>query len=163
MANHRLVLDDDFSEEFTLIAIHCSEEAYKMAYLLNQNTGLKLYRREVDLDFSNNGLEVTFPLFEFEDEYQYTTYNLIANKCRSIAAHINSSGGLFDASGSESLVTTYLVPEYKNVDFFLKVYSDFETIPLRKILAAINQIKQVISSYNVDTEIIKSKNNLIFD
>lgn len=163
MANHKLVLDDDFNEEFTLIAIHCSEEAFKMAYLLNQHTGLHLYRRPVDLDFSNNGLEVTFPLYEFEDEQQYTTYNLIANKCRSLAAHVNSSGGLFDTSDSENIVTTYLLPEYKKVDFFLKVYSDFETIPLRKIIAAINQIKEVISSYSVDTETIRSKNNLIFD
>ena len=33
MASHKLILEDDYQEEFSLIAIHCSEEPYKMAYI----------------------------------------------------------------------------------------------------------------------------------
>ena len=36
MINHKLVLENDFQEEFSLIAIHCSEEPYKMAYMINK-------------------------------------------------------------------------------------------------------------------------------
>ncbi|MFT4943981.1 MAG: hypothetical protein ACI8RH_001729, partial [Flavobacteriales bacterium] len=44
MGTHKLVLDDDFEEDFSLIAIHCSEEPYKVAYILNQFARLKLRR-----------------------------------------------------------------------------------------------------------------------
>jgi hypothetical protein len=163
MGHHKLMLDDDFKEEFSLLAVHCSEEAYKVAYLLNKHLGLRLKREEIDLDYSNNGLGATFPLFQFKNNLQYTTYNLVANKCKSIVGVIESSGGLFGNDASEKFTTTYLLPEYKKVDFFFKIFSEFETIPLRKIIANINEIKEVISAYEVETENLKSKTNLIFD
>jgi len=163
MALHKLVLDDDFSEDYSLVAIHCSDEAYKMAFFLNKHLSLQLRRCEVDLDFSNDGLEVTFPMFEFEDAPQYTQYHLVGNKCKSKVAQIQSSGGLFEAEASEKTVVTYLLPELKTVDFFLKVSSDYKEIALKKLSLAVNEIKQVISAYPVPAETIKSRNNLIFD
>jgi len=157
------MLDDDIKEEFSLFAIHCSEEAYKMAFLLNSHLGLKLVRENIDLDFSNNGLEVTFPLFKFKNNLHYTTYYLVANKCKSMAANVQSSGGLFEKESSNNMITTILIPEYKKADYFLKVHSEFSSIPLRKIIASLNEIKQVISSYEIAHENIKSKTNLIFD
>lgn len=162
MGRHKLLLDDDIKEEFSLVAIHCSEEAYKMAYLINSHLGLRLLRENVDLDYSNDGLEVTFPLFHFKDNVQYTTYHLVSNKCKSLQANVLSSGGLFE-DDTEKTMTTYLLPEYRKVDFFLKVFSEFSTIPLRKIISDINEIKQVISAYSLEIVNIKSKNNLIFD
>jgi hypothetical protein len=123
MANHKLILDDDIGEEFTLLAIHCSVEAYKMAYLLNKKVSLQLHRREVDLDFSVNGLEASFPLFEFENSTDYITYFLVANKHKSVLANTASSGGLFGDEIQQEVVTTFLLPEFKNVDFFLKIIS----------------------------------------
>lgn len=163
MAHHKLLLDDDIKEEYTLIAIHCSEETYKVAYLLNKFLLLQLKREELDLDYSSDGLDVMFPLFEFKDEMQYTTYNLVANKCKSEVANLSSTGGLFSGLTAEKTIMTFLIPELKQVDFFLKIFSDFEIIPLRKIMSSINEIKQIISAYEVEVETIKSKNNLIFD
>ena len=162
MTAHKLLLDDDFSEEFSLLAIHCSEEAYKIAYLLNQRAGLRLCRRETDLEFTSMNLNGTFPLFEFNDEMQYTTYNLVANKCMTKIKKGNKEMGLFSEDTSET-ITSYLIPEQKQVDYFLKIFSDFEMIPLRKIVSDLNEIKQVISAYTLDVEELKSKNNLIFD
>ena len=68
MINHKLVLENDFQEEFSLIAIHCSEEPYKMAYMINKQVPLKLARKKLDVDFSNNGLDIAFAIFEFEDD-----------------------------------------------------------------------------------------------
>ena len=162
MAHHKLELEDDFKETYSLVAIHCSEEAYKMAYILNKYVGLRLKRRNVDLEYSNKGLEITFSLFEYEDFIQYTTYNLVANKCKSEIANVQSSSGLFSSELPETVVT-YLLPEHKRADYFLKIYSDFEIIPMRKLVFEINQIKQVISAYTIDAEELKSKSNLIFD
>ncbi|CAM3335357.1 IPExxxVDY family protein [Aequorivita lipolytica] len=163
MANHKLIFDEDFEEPYTLIAIHCSEEAYKLGYLINQHLKLKLKRSHTDLDFSTEGLLITFPLYDFEDVYKYTHFYLVANKCKSVNAVLQSSGGLFAEMVSEKATVHYLLPEFKKVDYFLKIYSDFGTISLRKILSEINEIKQVISAYNVEMDNIKSKNNLIFD
>jgi len=163
MALHKLVLEDDFSNEFSLIAIHCSEEAYKMAYMLNKHVPLRLVRKPLDIDFSNNGLVVTFPIFEYEDEMTYNTYNLVSNKSKSLFAKVHSSGGLFDEITSEKTITTFLLNEFKKVDYFLKIHSDYEKVPTRSLISAINEIEQVISAYSIDTEKIKSKHNLIFN
>lgn len=163
MANHKLIYDEDFEENFTLIAIHCSEEAYKMAFLMNQHLSLKLKRKQTDLDFSTEGLLITFPLYDFEDVHKYTHFYLVANKCKSVEASLQSSGGLFSEMVSEKATVHYLLPEFKKVDYILKIYSDFETVPLRKFLSEINEIKQVISAYTLEMDNIKSKNNLIFD
>jgi len=163
MAIHKLILEDNFTNEFSLIAIHCSEEAYKIAYMLNKHVPLHLERKPLDLDFSNNGLEVTFPIFEYEDVLTYNLYNLVSNKSKSLSAKVHSSGGLFDQITSEKTVTTFLLKEYKNVDFFLKIHSDYERVPTRNLISAINEIEQVISAYSIDPDKIKSKNNLIFN
>ena len=144
MALHKLLLDDDLREDFSLVAVHCSEEAYKMAYLLNRYLALQLKRKPVDLDFSNDGLEVTFPIFEYENALKYSVFHLVSNKCKSITAKLQSSGGLFGEQDDEKMVWTYLLPEFRNVDFLLKIES-------------------VISAYAIEPDSIRSKNNLIFD
>ncbi|NND89007.1 MAG: IPExxxVDY family protein [Flavobacteriaceae bacterium] len=163
MPNYKLILDDDFGEDYSLIAIHCSEEAYKMAYLINRTLSLRLHRKRLDLDYSVNGLTITFPLFEFENELYYTSYHLVGNICRSQSAALQSNPGLFEQLTQTRTVTTYLIPEYSNVDFFLKISSDFEAIPLRNLTLSLNEIPQIISAYTIDTSSLKSKHNLIFD
>lgn len=162
MSAYKLILDDYIEDDFSLIAIHCSEEAYKVAYLLNQFTGLRLCRKKVDLEFNNKGLEVTFPLYEFEDEFNYTTYNLVSNKRKTQSAKVASSGGLFGALADEETITTVLIPEYRQVDYFLKIYSDFKKGSIRNLTTNINNIKQIISAFEIDIDQLKSRNNLIF-
>lgn len=163
MAHYKLVLEEDVKEDFSLIAIHCSEEAYKMAFLLNQWLQLRLKRRTLDLEYAENGLEITFPLFDFEDHDQYTTYYLVANKCKTVTARTVASGGLFESQSADEVVTKYLMPEYKQVDFFLKIASEYDATPIRKLLMQLNEINQVISAYTVEATDVKSKEHLIFD
>ena len=163
MTSYKLLMEDDEKEIFSLLAIHCSEEAYFTAYLLNKYLGFQLKRERLDLNYVNNGLEVNFPLFQYENRLQYTTYNLVVNKCISYAAHVYSSGGLFHGDASEKTVITYLIPEYSKVDYFLKIHSEYESILLRNIIKEINDITRIISAYEVGVDSLKSKNNLIFN
>lgn len=163
MANYKLILEDDLKDDFSLIAIHCSVEAYKMAYLLNQNLSLQLKRRRTDLDFSKRGLELSFPWYEYENEQEYITYDLLANSFKSVSARTIASGGLFGIEDSAELITEYLLPELKTADYLLKITSESQPLPLRKLLLDINDINLVISAYTVEIEQLKSKNNLIFD
>lgn len=163
MANLKLVLDEEMDEPYTLVAIHCSEEEYKLAYLLNAQLGTRFKRRSSDLDFSEDGFVVTYPIYDFEDIQKYNSFQLVANRCRFENIALNSPIGLFANGVSEKAKTHYLLPEFKKVDYILKIYSDFEAIPLRQIISEINEIKQVISAYTIEMNDIKSKNNLIFD
>ncbi len=163
MAHYKLVLEEACEDEYSLVAIHCSEAAYKMAYLLNQHTHLRLHRQRRDVDFSKDGLSITFPWFSFENKQQYIHYHLVANKCKSAAAKTVSGGGLFAASEEENTHLHYLIPEYKNVDYFLKIQSENTLPSLRKLLLEMNEIQPVISAYSLAPENIKSKNNLIFN
>tara|TARA_B110000285_G_scaffold148350_1_gene165573 strand:+ start:1278 stop:1769 length:492 start_codon:yes stop_codon:yes gene_type:complete len=163
MTTYKLLMDDDVKETFSLLAIHCSEDAYILAYLLNKHLGFHLKRERLDLNYVSNGLEASFPLFQYENNFQYTIYNLVANKCKSLAAHVNSSGGLFYDDASEKTVVTYLIPEYRKVDYFLKIHSEYERIVLKNIITEINNIKRIISAYEIGVDSLKSKNNLIFN
>lgn len=163
MANHKLLFDDEFEEPFTLIAIHSSEEEYKVAYLMNKHLHTRFHRRKVDIDFTFDGLTTHFPIFDYTDEINYNQFYLVANKCRTFEASLQSSGGLFAEMDSEKAKDHFLLPEFKKVDYFLKIYSDFENITVSTFTSEINKIKQIISAYIVETDNIKSKNNLIFD
>ncbi len=163
MANHKLLYDEEFEEPFTLVAIHCSEEEYKVAYLMNKFLDMRFRRRKVDIDLIFDGLITTFPIFDFTDEINYNQYHLVSNKCRTIDASLQSSGGLFAEIDSDKAKDHFLLPEFKKVDFFLKIYSDFENVSVSTFISEINKIKQIISAYIVETDNIKSKNNLIFD
>ncbi len=163
MGIHKIILDDDFAEEFSLIAIHCSEEDYKLAYLLNNHLGFKLGRMRKDIVFQEEDKEVCFPIFQFDHEAQYTHYYLIGNKCKYEVERENENVGLFDGAISEKVVTSYLLPEFEQPDYFLKIESDYPQVPLRKHIAMINEINQVISAYEIDNDQIKSINHLIFN
>src|SRR5690606_40764623 len=95
MIHHKLDMGEESEEPYTLIAIHSSEEAYKVAYLINQYLNTRFKRRRVDIDFSYEGMMITFPIFDFVDELNYSQYYLFANKCRIAEASLQSSGALF--------------------------------------------------------------------
>jgi len=163
LAHHKLLLEDDSNDNYSLISIHCSEEPYKLAYMLNKHLSIHLRRKSLDLDFSNKGLDVTFPIFEYKNKLNHSFYNLVANKCYSQSVKVHSSGGLFDDIESEKTITTFLLPELKTVDYILKVQNDYENISIKNLISTISDIEQVISSYKIDNNKIKSKSNLIFD
>jgi len=163
MAHHKLVLDEDPGEDFSLIAIHCSEDAFKMAFMLNKHAMLRLQRKKDDVDLSHHGEIISFPIFEFENELNYIKFNLVANKYRLSTINKLEAGNLFSELPSEKVTTVHLLPEYKNVDYFLKIDSDYESMPIRILVSTINEIEQVISAYPIQNGQIKSKNNLIFD
>lgn len=163
MAHHKLIFEEEDEDDYTLIAIHCSEEPYKLAFLLNKYLNLRLYRKRLDLDFSKDGLDISYPLFSYEDEFKYRKYTLVANLSRTVEAHFYSSGGLFRDLQSEKVVFNYLLPEFKKVDFFLKVENESMEDKLHEAIFHLNNIEQIISAYPIDNKEIKSLKNLIFD
>ena len=81
MAVHKLILDDVFDESvFTLIAIHCTIEDYRLAYLLNKFLRINLCRKRFDLDFKNG--KSAYSIYHWEDKKQLIDWNLVSNICK---------------------------------------------------------------------------------
>ena len=137
MAVHKLILDDDFEESiFTLIAIHCTIEDYRLAYLINKNLGINLVRQKNDLDFSNG--KSTYSIYEWEDEKQRLSWYLVSNICKTNDVHQVKTGLLFQNNQSV-------------------------TKKEKHIINTIQNIPQIITAYTIDQNQLKSKDNLIFN
>jgi len=159
MALHKLQVDDFYDDSYTLIAIHCRLDDYRLAYLLNKHLELRLERKEQDIDFKY--LESSYSIFEWDNETEYMLWNLISNVCKKEEDSLLSSGTLFD-DNEKVLKTFYLIPEYKKVDFFLKISEESHSFDENLILNKLKNIPQIITSYTVDPLKIKSKDHLIF-
>lgn len=149
------VLTFDLEDDFTLIGIHSAEEDYKLAYLLNKHLESNFVRYQFNLDFKNSNAE--FPLFEFKDPNTHINYYLINNKHSQVIENKDNEG-LF---GGKYNTISYLIPEKKRVDYFLKIEGITNNSTI-KLVAHLNKINQIVTSYTIDTSTLKSKNYLIF-
>ncbi len=146
----------DLEDDYSLVGIHSTEEDYRLAYLLNDNLKIKLTRFKHNLDFGNS--TAVFPLFEYKDESNYINYYLINNKHLELVDN-QYKDGLF---GGDYSTTSYLIPEKKKVDFFLKIEGSNNEDFIQNLVSDLNKINQIITSYPIDPITLKSKENLIF-
>ncbi|MFT5761931.1 MAG: hypothetical protein ACI8WA_001055, partial [Polaribacter sp.] len=140
----------------TLIGIHSTLEEYKLAYVLNQKLNTQFVRAEYSLDFENKNNNATFSIYEFINTKFSQSWFLISNQFTNYLDGVST--GLFPSNE----ITTYLIPEKKKVDFFLKLEGDFNYDYIAKKVEEINSINQVITSYKIDPNTLKSKDFLIF-
>lgn len=145
----------ELEDDYLLIGIHSTEEDYRLAYLLNKHLKTKLIRFKHPLDFKDSNAE--FPLFEYKDENNFMNYYLINNKHLQLVN--NQQEGLF--KGNYSTIT-YLIPEKKNIDFFLKIEGCSQQNLANSLVDKLNNIQQIITSYSIKPKTLKSKDHLIF-
>jgi len=160
MALHKLLFDDFDDDNYSLLAIHCALQDYRLAYLLNQFLSINLKRYASDLDFKY--ASATYSIYEWEDQKKQAIWNLVTNICKREEDSLVSSGSLFDASAK--VIKSYnLIPEYKNVNYFLKIENEDNSINIKNIINKIQKIPQVVTVYEIDVMKLKSKDNLIFN
>lgn len=158
MALHKLLVDDFYDDTYKLIAIHCGLEDYRLAYLLNHSLDLRLQRKTEDLDMEY--LKSSYSIFEWNNASQYVTWNLVSNVCKKEEDSLYSTG-LFQTN--EKVIKTFnLVPEYKRVDYFIKISDEIQNVNEKLILNKLQNIPQIITSYSVNPTELKSKDHLIF-
>jgi hypothetical protein len=145
----------DLEDDYLLIGIHSTEEDYRLVYLINKHLNTRFVRHKLSLDFKDSTVE--FPLFEYKDEKTYLNYYLINNKHLQVVNE-QYKDGLF---GGNYSTTSYLLPERKKVDFLLKIEGCTQEFIL-ELVAKLNKVNQIITSYQIETDTLKSKNNLIF-
>ena len=148
-------ISGDFNEDsFTLIALHCSMEDYALAYAINNGIRAKFKRSSNDLELSQH---MSFPIFEWQDEQHDRYWTLIANESTRERQLVRE--GLFQ--DEISFAKGHLVPEYKEVDFFIKVEHD-DDLDIAILVKELLAIPKMVTAYSIDADKLKSKNNLIF-
>ena len=156
MANLKLTLDDFDSNDFELIAIHTTLKDFKLTYLINANLNLLLSKNENEITIQSSDGTGNFSRFCFEDIKHDLTWDLIKNKTNFSSS--NSNSGFF----GENTITINLIPELKTADFLLKIDNVDFSFNCQEIIQTISKIKDVSTVYKVETDKIKSINNLIF-
>lgn len=153
MKVHSLKFSDFSDNNYTLIGIHCALEDYRLAFLLNYHLKTNFARAEYDLDFKNKNSNSSYSIYEYSNK-NGSDWFLISNICKTQIESV----GLFN----KGEITTFLIPEKKKVDFFIKVEGDITNECVLNSLEKINEIPQIFTSYTINPKILKSKDFLIF-
>lgn len=149
-----VLLDYENDHDYQLIGIHTPLEDFRLAFYLNNSFNTNLKRLPKDLDFKSNN--ASFSLYAFDCEKTFTYWSLIANKFTYVYEDENQP--LF----SKQQQTSVLIKEKKQVDYFLKIEGEIHSKKLEQIIMQINNIKNIITSYSINPQTLKSKDFLIF-
>jgi hypothetical protein len=162
MATHKLDLGDFDDIDYYLIAIHTALEDYRIAYFINQRLPINLSKSKDEVHISIKEGETKFSRYNYYDNENAVSWNLIQNKSEVVQHKQALSQNLFSNVPMEISTKVYLLPEFKKVDYFLKIENTEDCMKALKIKKLLNEIESVSTVYSVDNTKIKSKNNLIF-
>lgn len=156
MPIYEVNINDFSNDDYTLIGVHTTLNDYRLAYLLNKHLQVNFRRANYDLDFFQKNIESSYVVYEYTNTKLDQDWFLISNVFKYTLE--TESISLFGQSDS----TSYLIPEKKKVDFFLKIEGEFDYDFIVKLIENINQIPQIITSYEIEVNSLKSKDFLIF-
>ena len=129
------ILDEIDENEFSLIAIHSSCEAYFMAFLLNLKCNCRFVR-----SIKRKGVaQKDFPFEDYEwiDLVNGIEISLFSNRILIFKNEIQKGISLFDVPETKEL---YLVQDLKEVDYIVKIDSGIEANMMIKKIKSIDQI-----------------------
>lgn len=163
MAVHKLNIEDfEYDEEYALIAIHTSLEDYRLCYFINQILNINLKKSDKEILVSNKNGETHFSKFHFDDLKKDVFWHLVQNKNKILIKEKSSNFNLFQDTAIESSTKVYLLPEFKKVDFLLKIDNESQRVNEIEITSLLNSIEKISAVYIIGLNTIKNKNNLIF-
>ena len=141
------ILDEIDENEFSLIAIHSSCEAYFMAFLLNLKCNCKFIR-----SIKRKGVaQKDFPFEDYEwiDLVNGIEISLFSNRILIFKNEIQKGISLFDVPETKEL---YLVQDLKEVDYIIKIDSGIEG---QTMIEKMESIDQVSYRYLIDQSKLK--------
>lgn len=162
MAIHKLDLDEFDEIDYSLLAIHTPLDDFRLAFLINQKLLINLSKSEKEIQIHIKEGETKFSKFSFYDSENEVTWNLIQNKDEVTEQKKNNNLGLFSGIAMEVSTKVFLLPEFKKVDYFLKIENNDTYFNLLTIQNLLKTIETISTVYAIDMDQIKSKNNLIF-
>ena len=162
MAIHKLNFGEFDEIDYSLIAIHTTLEDYRLAYFINQRLHVNLNKSIKEIQITDKEGEVHFSRFHYYEKKKEVSWDLIQNIDEVIQQKKGDSQSLFSNFEIEVAKKVYMIPEFKKVNYFLKIENSEDNTNLIEIQSELNSIDQIATNYIVDINKIKSKNNLIF-
>ena len=156
MANLKLTLDDFESNDFELLAIHTNLKDFKLSFLINLKLNVLLAKNENEVTIKSSNGTGKFSRFSYDDLNQDITWELIKNQTNFNSNKQNI--GFFN----EDRISMNLIPELKTTDYLLKIDNVEASFKSDKIIQNISTIPNISTVYRVETNNLKSINNLIF-
>ena len=162
MAIHKLDIGEFDEIDYCLIAIRTSLENYRLAYFINQRLPINLSMCSEDVQIHSKSGDTYFCRFYYHDDENEVVWNLIQNINEVVHENQHALPDLFSEMTMEVATKVYLLPEFKKADYFLKIENLNDSLTVENIKQKLNTIEEIETAYAVDTNQIKSKNNLIF-
>tara|TARA_B100001758_G_C18366666_1_gene588880 strand:- start:655 stop:1113 length:459 start_codon:yes stop_codon:yes gene_type:complete len=144
---------DKIFDKYSLIALHSNLDDFSLAFLLNKSLGANFERANESIKYKNSNFE----FFNWEDLKNGINCSLISNKNYMNSEIITKTDSLFSLSETKKVS---LIESMSKVDYLIKIKQGLD---LNFTLMILNKLPQIILSYTLDDEEIKSKLNLIFD
>ncbi|MGB0403057.1 MAG: IPExxxVDY family protein [Salibacteraceae bacterium] len=133
-------LEFDYDYDFFLIGIFCHHKDYRLAWMLNKYLELDLSKSK-DYVMYNKDQEQKFSMYVDYIDNQELYYYLISNR------------------GENGL----LIPERKDVDYFLMVDGLIESSKKGELVKKIRELKEVLSAIEINPAQLNSKQNLLIE
>ena len=124
-------------KEYIIIGISTSANDYKLSWAINEKFGINLQQNKTYKVITK---KITKEYIYFSAELENLTYSLIYNKSEK---------------GS-------LIPELKNIDYFLKISGNNFAQIYKEIIFEIKEIKNISGVFEVNNSKIKKKTIEIF-
>ncbi len=138
---NKITLKYELDLNFTLIAITCPLKDYQLCFHINRSTGLNLVKSEDYEILASKNHFLFFTKYSYISSIEETEFYLIGNR--------GIEGGI-------------LIPETKEIDYFLLIKGFIDEEDFLALINAINQIKGVVAATEINIEKLKSKENLVF-
>lgn len=164
MATYKLLIEEDElnKTDLQVIAIHTSLDDYRLAFFLNRALKINLCRNKNEVKLEQKNGTFFFTNYIFEEHESTVFWNLIQNEIEIEHKQNTQSQDLFAKSDTEFLTKVYFIPEYKKVNFFIKIEGAKDLYQIKELISTINTIDRISTVYEIDIDNLKSKNNLIF-
>lgn len=160
-----LYIEYDF--DFFVIGICSTLKEYRLCYYINKQINSQLFRSAQDASMSidqkggGSKIELSFPLYEYFNENQQQQWFLVSNKC-SYLKKSQAGSDLFTDTQHMRKSIEYLIPEHKQIDYFLLVHDGITHQEKINLTGAIKKIPNIVTCYEIDINKIKTKENLVF-
>jgi hypothetical protein len=139
-------LASDYSYDFTVLGLTSVAKEYKLAWSMNHALHLNLKKQnDITIQFLNNSSLV---ISNYLHQSENSSIRLLKNKSFAAGDDINS---------------LYLVPELKNMDYLILINDEAGAMDVQEIIENISRLDIVEFVTRIDTEKLKSKENLIFE
>jgi hypothetical protein len=138
----KLVVEYDF--DFDLIGLITSLKGHKLAWCINNELKIELKKEEdICINFLN---EAQLVIINYFFETEHSNFRLIKNKSCEFA----------------NIASPYLIPELKEYDYFIQLQDETSIFNASEITGKLKNIGGIEYLKIIETENLKSKDNLIF-